>query len=455
MDILNKIVTFFIPHLLLKESDALGFFISEKQAARINMILVFPIICFVYILHYYFFDLPMGLAQRSSFWFIFRFGMASVAIVGFFLYLKVLQPHQKYYRFYAIIVTSAIAVLQSKATLIYPEAPFLYPFVFILVSIYLLRLSVFQNIIYCFLNLLGCLYFLVETPIPKMDIYSASVVTFAIMLFISSRNLTSILLYKSNLEKLMAQKQLIERQIELVDHLRGFLPKQIFNRFHELSTIKKYSTTYALDEILRPQNKEICCLFSDIRGYTKQSRNHQLLEKKILPLIKESSVLIEENSGIPRKIGDLVFAYFDESSSSQNIENCFLSSLLMARNHINSGNEFDIKRSIILSCGEAIVGNIGGSGSAIEITAMGTPSNECARIDEFVKKYKFFQNKIIFSPNVYEQLKKMKIIDFETYSLSDNEQVRDFSSIRELHFIDFSKALNLLDDRQIAKAGAA
>ncbi len=452
MGFINKIIAFFFPHLHLKENESHAYFVSEKEAVKLNMLTIFPLIAIGYPLHYFYFDGPMGLAEQSPFWIYFRFGMSVCSLLGILLYLKVLKPHHNFYRFYAGLVLMAAITLQAYATYLYQQAPLLYPYVFILVSIFLLRLTVMQNIIYSSLCLIVSTQILLKTANIPMNIFSAAFVTFIITLIMSTRNLSSILLYKSNIEKLMAQKLLIERQIEIVDHLRGFLPKQIFQRFHELSSIHKYSTAAALDNILRPKRKEIACLFSDIRGYTQHSKNTMVLENQILPTIKESSVIIEDNFGIPRKIGDLIFAYFDEDSTFDNINNCFLSALHMATKSLSDGNT--INRSIILSHGDAIVGNIGGAGSAIEITAMGNPSNECARIDEFIKKNSLFYNKIIFSESFFEKLMITQDIETEIYKFEENESVRDFSQIKRLNYIDFTYAKELLSNRQKRSSAA-
>lgn len=442
MGYINKLISFFLPHYLLKEQETRAYFISEKEITKLNMLIIFPLMTAVYILHYFYFDRPMGLTAQSDFWFYFRFGMAGSSLLGFALYWFVLDPHRRSYRTFAVLNTMAAVVLQSYATYLYQEAPILYPYVFILVSIFLLRLTVLQNILYSMVAMIASSHILLMTKASPMDIYSAAFVTFIITLLISSRNLTSILLYKSNLEKLMAQKQLIERQIEIVDQLRGFLPKQIFSRFHELSTVHKYSTAAALDDILKPKNKEISCLFSDIRGYTQHSKNTEILESQILPMIRESSTIIEDNNGIPRKIGDLIFSYFDEDSILDNIQNCFRAALVMAvKNNLDAQL---IQRSIILTYGSAVVGNIGGAGSAIEITAMGPPSNECARLDEFIKKNSLFSNKIIFSPSFFEKLVIINDLEFQTYKLAESEIVRDFNQIREIHYIDFATAKKIL-----------
>ena len=54
-------------------------------------------------------------------------------------------------------------------------------------------------------------------------------------------------------------------------------------------------------------------------------------------------------------------------------------------NSDNISNSQPVNRHILISFGEALVGNIGGHNSSTNITALGTPVNILSRIDEITK----------------------------------------------------------------------
>jgi class 3 adenylate cyclase len=109
----------------------------------------------------------------------------------------------------------------------------------------------------------------------------------------------------------------------------------------------------------------------------------------MLPNVKVSTELVEKHNGIPRKIGDLLFAYYDFNDIAVNILNSMMSAASISRfnTEMNESLPEDqkINRYILLSYGEAVVGNLSSYESAIEITAIGSPVNILSRIDEMTK----------------------------------------------------------------------
>jgi len=145
----------------------------------------------------------------------------------------------------------------------------------------------------------------------------------------------------------------------------------------------------AIDEVLRPREKEIACLFSDIRGFTQGSRDLQgFVNKGVIPDVKKCSDSIEAHGGIPRKVGDLVFAYFDDDVVHRNLIRAVAAGISIARLNEDLNSTLSaqkIRRYILITTGDAIVGNIGGLDSSIEITALGSPVNFLSRVDELTK----------------------------------------------------------------------
>jgi class 3 adenylate cyclase len=109
----------------------------------------------------------------------------------------------------------------------------------------------------------------------------------------------------------------------------------------------------------------------------------------VIPEVKACTDAIEDFSGIPRKIGDLIFAYFDDCRFARNLLGCVAAGMSVSRLNQDmnaTANTKLIKRSVLVSCGEALVGNVGGLDSSIEITALGDPVNFLSRVDEITKR---------------------------------------------------------------------
>jgi class 3 adenylate cyclase len=108
--------------------------------------------------------------------------------------------------------------------------------------------------------------------------------------------------------------------------------------------------------------------------------------------VKASSRAIEQFRGIPRKIGDLIFAYFDYESPAINVLRATLAGIALARLNEDMNatvSSIDINRYILISSGPALVGNVGGLDSSVEITALGSPVNFLSRLDEATKQHGF------------------------------------------------------------------
>ena len=84
------------------------------------------------------------------------------------------------------------------------------------------------------------------------------------------------------------------------------------------------SVIQATDEVLRPRNKMISCLFTDIRNFTNSSKDlDKYLSRAAIPNIKLITSIADRNGGISRVIGDLVLAYYDDYDEDKNIQDSF------------------------------------------------------------------------------------------------------------------------------------
>ena len=97
--------------------------------------------------------------------------------------------------------------------------------------------------------------------------------------------------------------------------------------------------------------------------------------------------------GYLERSGTSTFAYYDDANPYVNLVHCISSGFEIAeankKFNDNQRLETRIRRHVLIANGDAIVGNLGGYDSSIEITALGSPVNLLSRIDEITKLPRF------------------------------------------------------------------
>lgn len=435
MRFINWLILYLIPALALSASEGILFNREEHQRVRSFFITSSILLTIIYPLHYFFLDIPKGWSEDGLFCAFFRFSVGLAAFFSFSFYYKYKNFDSIFYKFIFSALCIYIITLQTILTYRFPETTLFMPFFLIPISLYVLK---FSPIVSVFFSILGSTLIFTSLTVNLSDttmVFSYAIIAVGLSLAISSRSVDSFKIFKLHLDNVEGQKKIIERQMELVDNLRGFLPKVVFGRFNEKIKEKKVETAIALDEILRPKLKNVCCLYTDIRSFTKISRDLPVVMNELVPIIRQTSDLIEEHNGIPRKIGDLVFAYFDDSLVTNNILNSLNCAISVAFSDVAS--KTIVERNLILTIGNAIVGNVGGSGGAIEITALGNPANLGARIDEFIKVIPEFKNSIIIPESFYQAMGNMSSLKFKEFKIK-NKKIRDFESVNCLYYLPFN-----------------
>ena len=239
----------------------------------------------------------------------------------------------------------------------------------------------------------------------------------------------------------------IQTQKDLSDQTKAFLPSEIYRRIINKHIDQKLSVVEATDEVLRLRQKKICCLFTDIRDFTDSSKDiEKYLRDVAIPNIKIMTHQADERGGVTRVIGDLILSYYDFSSLSDNLTKSFSSAVaICVQNHLfnkNTTNAKNVNRFVILSIGDAMVGNIGSLEHSREITALGPCVNLTERIDRLTKE-KSFQNIVAFNSIVMtekyaeELAKEVKDIPFKTLEIASiGLSVKNFNDISNLVYID-------------------
>ena len=343
-----------------------------------------------YVAHYVFFDRVMKL-EPIDFWFRFRMSMLAVAWLTAGFYFVPALYGLRFYKLPAMLSGAIFCYFQARVLVWYEGTLYFYAFAFVIVATVALKLSVAQSVGYASLLISAQWHSFLEAQVEAPLLFSATAISIIFIVFARSGYTAELRYFKANQQNIENQRQIIELNIEFADRIRGFLPKEISSRLFRYVEERRMTILQAIEEVLRPRHREISCLFSDIRGFTRatQGSGDAFLDEGVIPNVKECTRAIENSGGIPRKIGDLLFAYFDHPNAQENLLRCFQAALgvLEANLRFNErrpGAE-PINRYVLIASGEAIVGNLGGFDSSIEITALGNPVNFLSRMDEATK----------------------------------------------------------------------
>jgi class 3 adenylate cyclase len=461
MGMLEKIISFVFPtSMILNQNHLSKYLNSEVSVFRTTMLFALPISIATYIGHYYFFDLPMGL--DPNLWFQYRFGISGLCLIGFFFYFYKKNKSTITYKIPALIIASAICYFQTRTILWFEEVPYIFSFLFLIITSFTLRLSPWQSILYITTLFLSQKSIFWEVGLDQSHIFSAFFVSLIFGLILSSMKYFQVKVFVASETLFDEQKKNIEQNLEFTKTLKSFLPKKISERLDQKVAQENYSIHQAVDEVLRPRNVKIACLACDIRGYTKKTKeNKNYILDSVIPMTRSESQIVEHFEGIPRKIGDLLFAYYDSDNLFKNVVNATITGQEIVLHELNENSKRDqmneVRKQVILAVGEAYVGNIGGHDSALEITALGTPVNFLSRLENVVKTKTLLQSiprdHIILSKETHTILESLNIdLEFRKYDLNEyGLKIKDFSEISEFFTLKASTTTieNLKDLKQM------
>jgi class 3 adenylate cyclase len=247
--------------------------------------------------------------------------------------------------------------------------------------------------------------------------------------------------FLANQGYISTQKRMIALNIEFTNRIRSFLPKEISSRLSRHLTQNRLTVLQAVDQVLAPTGRQIACLFTDIRGFaTGQAHHDHQSDERVVWNATTGSRLVEEHRGIPRKVGDLLFAYFDDQSIYSNLTRCLLAAIAIVDTNAqlkeaDEGRTTAGGRYVLVSTGDAVVGNLGGYESSIEITALGSPVNLLSRIDELAKNPSFrkcaHERDLVLCPHTATLLQRLELPwHIERLAVAElGTSIRDFEEI--------------------------
>jgi len=416
----------------------------ERQNFLKNIRIFFYITLIGYMLHYHTVDVAEGLAP-SKLWFRYRYGMSLVSLICLILYSfpnKFIQG--KGFRIPAILSIAAFCYLQARTCIWYDKVPYLYVFVFVIAGIAVLGMSPLKSFALSAIIFISVYSTLLEAGVSEAMIFSGFFASFSVIIFTRLKYITDIKYFIATQRNIEQKKQFIEMNMEFTDHIKSFLPREIAGRLTNCIQKNRMGVSHAIHEVLSPRKKYVSCIFSDIRGFTKSSNDLQgFVSEAMFPEVTACNEVIEKFGGIPRKIGDLIFAYFDNGDQIETIDTALRSALMISRvnNEFNQNfnGKYELKRYILVSTGEAVVGNLSSYSSSIEITAIGSPVNLLSRLDDITKHKKIadqlISGDIIFCPDLHDYFKKISINGhlFEIPIHQNNLKIRDFEEIEKIY----------------------
>jgi class 3 adenylate cyclase len=386
----DRIISWVFPSLLLQGTPWFAQWESkERKDFLILARILFIAVAAAYVAHYLFFDRVMKL-EPLEFWFEFRMSMTAVALLTAAFYFLPALYEVKYYKIPAMLAGALFCYFQARVLVWYEGGLYFYAFAFVIVATVVLKMSIAQSLTYASALIAAQWHSYLQAGLGVPLLFSATAISMIFIVLARSGFTAELKYFKANQENIENQRKIIELNIEFADRIRAFLPKEISSRLFRYVEERRMTILQAIEEVLRPRHREIACLFSDIRGFTRATQGNDIfLDEGVIPNVKECTYAVERSGGIPRKIGDLLFAYFDQPDPQENLIRCFRAALdvIQANLEFNEArpDQDPINRYVLITSGEALVGNLGGFDSSIEITALGNPVNFLSRIDEATK----------------------------------------------------------------------
>ncbi|MEM7099295.1 MAG: hypothetical protein AAF541_13615 [Pseudomonadota bacterium] len=386
---LQKLFEYLWPELILKGTPWYDAWYLEHSRQFANRGKIFFVLVAVgYVGHYYYVDIPNNKEPIES-WFFFRMSMAGLSLSTAAVLFSDAFVASRFVKWPAILFCIAACVTQGYVPVYFPEAPWFYPYLFLFTSVLVLSTSPIKSLIFAIPTIVLFYPALLDSGAPGYQLASASVVSVIVILGIRGSYISEIRTYALTRERDAFREEVIQLGKEYESRLKSFIPRVIAERLENLIENTKLSVLEATLNVLTPKKQVVACLWSDIRGFTQGSRDiDRFLADSVLPEVKLCSDAVENHEGIPRKIGDLIFAYFDGDDKHINLLRSILAGFALSELNKDMNatvSTMDVNRFILISVGEALVGNVGGMNSGVEITALGPPVNFLARLDDATK----------------------------------------------------------------------
>ncbi len=438
---LERVMFWMFPQLMLEGTPFYQGWQHQERTRDVRFWrILFPIAAVLCLAKGYFLP-PPGIVRND--WLHDHWTLSAVCLVTAAMYLLQTVSRARFYRLPATVAMLMLATLLAQTMVGYGKDQYLVMFIVIILAAWCLRASIFFST--CFAAL--AIYLQWECS-RQAGVPAAVSVSFSVgvLVFVGTARADyagGIRYYVAHENMIASQQQSIEMSIEFSDRIRAFLPKEISNRVSRRLGDDRLTVQQAVDTVLSPAERQIACLFTDIRGFTRGTKeNKAFVSDGVIPNVVRCTRVIENHFGIPRKVGDLLFAYFDDDSAHANIVRCLSAAceIVEANERFNQTNEFklQIHRYLLIATGTALVGNLGGLDSSIDISAEGGPVDLLGEMDHLTKSPRFREHvnetDIVLCPHSAALLQQVvSNCDLRRFDLDQLDDTnRDFQGIDSL-----------------------
>ena len=256
--------------------------------------------------------------------------------------------------------------------------------------------------------LLALLYYLL---CDKLKVLPSTILMIA---FIAADLIAGKILYQNGIIVSVIELPIFVIVIYAYQLIRGYL-FELLRKRQVLNAFKKYVAPQVVDEIskkgefritLGGENRNIACLFVDIRGFTPMSEG--LKPEQVVEILNEyltltTNSIFKNNGTLDKFVGDATMAVFN---APFDLDDYIYRAVCTARDIAAGSEELEKKLmdrfgksvsfGIGVNCGEATVGNIG-CDFRMDYTAIGDTVNTSARLEANAGR-----GQILISQDVYE-----------------------------------------------------
>jgi class 3 adenylate cyclase len=229
--------------------------------------------------------------------------------------------------------------------------------------------------------------------------------------------------------------------------------RQIFQKYVPRPVLEQISVNlHSSDGALKPQKKEICSVFMDLRGFTAACDT--LSAEKAFDLINNyanftTKILSEEGAIIDNIIADEIVAFFSRGdSNSVNHADAALRAAYRIKDEFEKLNNIfiqngipSLKLGIGINLGEATVGSVGGD-AKMNFTAIGTTVNIASRLQGLSKKFTDETVTILVSRSFYERIGN-HAVNFDSEVLRGTSEATEFVCLNKEIYSNLVQQLKL------------
>lgn len=176
--------------------------------------------------------------------------------------------------------------------------------------------------------------------------------------------------------RLQGHIQKVEYYLEM-ERVRRYLNRYVSPRTQQM--VEAYATT---DQLPGPEQREVCVMFSDVRGFTTLSRETEpeILFNSLNRLLAMQVDTVYQYGGYVDKFsGDGIMAVFDSRDKARNGCHCALEILQQAAQLQSSTSQPSLPVAIGIDMGLVLIGNIG-SQEHLDYSVVGPSVNLASRL---------------------------------------------------------------------------